>query len=103
MNVGATSYMQQAQVRKLDGTATQSIGKAMRETLSQLPQESQEDIKSLMQSLNSVDKRDSMLKMSEIDSANMTVEDLTKAIMDIFQPTKTPQKSSYPSSFSVYA
>ena len=103
MNVGSTSYMQQAQVRKMDGTGNQGMGRMMKETISQLPEESQADIKSLMQTLDSAGKKDAISKMSEIDSSNMTVEDLTEAIMDIFQPTQSTQKSSYPSSFSVYA
>jgi len=32
-----------------------------------------------------------------------TVEDLTKSIIDILQPTQTTEESSDPSSFSVYA
>ena len=44
-----------------------------------------------------------MDKMAQIDSSNMTVEDLTKAILDIFNPTAEAKTSSYPSSFSVYA
>lgn len=100
--------MQQSQVRKMDGTGGgqgngNGIGKMMKETLSMLPEETQADIKSLMQTLEPSDRKDTMMKMAEIETSNMTVEDLTAAIMDIFQPGETKEKSSYPGSFSTYA
>ena len=108
MNVSSTSYAQQAQMRKMDGTGGGqgnggSMGKMMKETLSMLPKETQADIKSLMQALEPSDKKDAMMQMSEVETSNMTVEDLTAAIMDIFQPGNTKEDSSYPGSFSTYA
>jgi len=104
MNVSSTSYMQQSQMRKMDGTGGgNGMGKMMKETLSMLPKETQADIKSLMKELEPSDRRDAMMQMSEIETSNMTVEDLTAAIMDIFQPGETQEKSSFPGSFSTYA
>ncbi len=106
MNVNATSYMQQAQVRKMDGSGGgqgNGMSKIMNETMQGLPAETQEDIKSLMQTLDMSARKDVMNEMSQIDSSNMTVEDLTSAIMNIFNPNSTQEKSSYPSSFSTYA
>ena len=106
MNVSSTSYMQQSQVRKMDGTGGgqgNGMGRMMKETLSMLPKETQADIKSLMQQLEPSDRKNTMMKMAEIETSNMTVEDLTAAIMDIFQPGSTEEKSSYPGSFSTYA
>ena len=79
------------------------MGKMMKETLSLLPQDVQTDIKSLIQGLEPKDKKDAMMQMNEIETSNMTVEDLTTAIMDLFQPTQSQTKSSFPGSFSVYA
>ena len=104
MNVSSTSYAQQAQVRKMDGTGGgNGQGRMMKETLSMLPEETQADIKALMQNLEPSGRKDAMNEMAQIESANMTVEDLTAAIMDIFQPSTTAEKSSYPGSFSAYA
>lgn len=106
MNVSSTSYMQQSQVRKMDGTGGgngNGMGRMMNETLSMLPKETQADIKSLMQTLDPSTRKDTMTKMNEIETSNMTVEDLTAAIMDIFQPGNTETKSSFPGSFSTYA
>jgi len=102
MNVSSTSYAQQAQVRKMDGSGT-GYGQMMKDTLSTLPKETQTEIKAIMQSLEPSQKKDTMAEMAQIESANMTVEDLTAAIMDIFQPSATAEKSSYPGSFSAYA
>lgn len=106
MNVGSTSSMQQMQMRKMDGTGGgqgNTMGRMMQETISMLPEDTQTDIKALMQTLDPAGKKDAMSKMSQIESSNMTVEDLTAAIMDIFKPSQEAEKSSYPASFSVYA
>ena len=108
MEISSNSYMQQAQMRKMDGTGGgqgggNGMGKMMKDTMSTLPEETQGDIKSLMQALEPSERKDAMMKMSEIETSNMTVEDLTAAIMDIFQPGTTEENSSYPGSFSTYA
>ena len=106
MNVNASSMAQQAQMRKMDGTGGgqgNGYGRMMKETIQMLPEETQADIKSLMQTLEPADRKDTMLQIGQIESSNMTVEDLTAAIMDIFQPTQEAEDSSFPSSFSVYA
>ena len=106
MNVTASSTMQQAQLRKMDGTGGgqgNGYGKMMQENIAMLPEDAQIDIKSLMQTLDPTAKKDAMKQISEIESSNMTVEDLTAAIMDMFMPSQADTKSSYPSSFSVYA
>ena len=102
MNVSSTSYMQQSQMRKMDGTGG-GMGQMMKATMSMLPEETGAEIKSLMQTLEPTQRKDIMTQMSEIETSNMTVEDLTAAIMDLFQPENTEEDSSYPSSFSAYA
>ncbi len=107
MDVSATSSMQQMQMRKMDGSGggqgNGGMGRMMKETLSILPQETQTDIQSLMQTLDPTGKQEVKAQIAQIESSNMTVEDLTAAIMDIFQPSQADTTSSYPSSFSVYA
>jgi len=106
MYVNSSTTTQQTQMRKMDGSGSgqgNGMGRMMKETLSMLPQETQADIKSLMQTLDPTAKKDAMKEMTQIETSNMTVEDLTAAIMDIFQPSQSAEKSSYPSSFSVYA
>ncbi len=106
MNVNSSIMAQQTQMRKMDGTGASQgngYGRMMQETLSMLPEETQSDIKSLMQTLDPAARKDAMKEMTQIETSNMTVEDLTAAIMDIFQPSQTAEASSYPSSFSVYA
>ena len=110
MNVNSTASMQQTQLRKMDGTGNcqgncqgNGMGGMMQDTLSLLPQETQAEIKSLMQELEPTQKQDTMREMTQIETSNMTVEDLTAAIMDLFQPTESTEESSFPSSFSTYA
>jgi hypothetical protein len=86
----------------MDGQSP-DMNRMMRETLSTLPEQTQADIKSLMQTFDPTARKDAMKEMTQIETSNMTVEDLTAAIMDIFQPGQKAEKSSYPSSFSVYA
>lgn len=107
MNVNTYSSMQQTQTRRMDtnggNQASAAMSRMMNETLAMLPEEMQSDIKSLMQTLDPEGKKDAMRQMSEIDASNMTVEDLSASIMDLFNPQAEAQKSSYPGSFSVYA
>lgn len=104
MDVSSVSAMQE-QTRKMDGTGTQNNGlnRMMRETIQMLPEDMQSDIKSLMQTLDPQGKKDAMTQMAQIESSNMTVEDLSAAIMKLFNPTAEAEKSSYPASFSAYA
>jgi len=108
MNVNAAASMQQTQLRKMDGSGSgsqvnASTNRMLNETLKMLPQETQSEIQALMQTLDPENKQDIKSQMAQIESSNMTVEDLTEAIMDIFKPSITPEESSFPASFSVYA
>jgi len=103
MNVSATSYMQQAQVRKMDGSGNGGMGSMMKAAMAELPPETQADIKSLMQTLDPTSKQDAIKQITQMDRSNMSVEDLTSSIMDLLNPSAATSQSSYPSSFSVYA
>ncbi len=104
MDISSASMIQ-AQARKMDATGTQNNGlnRMMRETIQMLPEDVQSDIKNAMQTLDPAGKKDVMTQMTQIESSNMTVEDLSAAIMKIFNPTQAAEKSSFPSSFSAYA
>jgi len=111
MNVSSSSnmqQMQQTQMRKMDGSGGgqgQGMGKMMNDTISQLPEESQADIKSLMQGLDQQGKQDAMSQISQLDTTNMSVDEITSEVMSALEPAKsTTQESTYPdSSFTVYA
>ncbi len=107
MKIDTNQAMQQLQMRKMDGSGggqgNGGMGKMMRENLAMLPDETQGEIKSLMQTLDPRAKQDTMTQMALIETSNMTVEDLTKAIMDMFNPTAEAEASSFPASFSAYA
>ncbi len=105
MDITSSSALQQAQMKKMDGTGTQNNGlnRMMRETIQMLPEDMQSDIKNLMQTLDTAGKKDTMTQMAQIESSNMTVKDLSAAIMKLFNPTAEAEKSSYPASFSAYA
>lgn len=100
MNVSSTSYMQQAQV---DNNSANGMNKMLQATIAGLPKETQSDIKSLMQTLDSTSKKDAMKQIVEMDSSNMSVEDLIASITELLNPALGAKESSYPSSFSVYA
>lgn len=103
MDVSSASMVQQqTQTKKMDGTGG-TLSRMMRETIQMLPEDMQSDIKGLMQTLDPAAKKDAMAQVAQIESSNMTVEDLSVAIMKIFNPSAEAEKSSYPSSFSAYA
>ncbi len=103
MDVSSASMIQQqTQAKKMDGTGG-ALTRMMRETIQMLPEDMQSDIKNLMQTLDPVGKKDVMTQMAQIESSNMTVKDLSAAIMKLFNPTAEAEKSSYPASFSAYA
>ncbi len=106
MTVNPNAIMQQTQIRKMDSSDNaqqNTLGKMMRETIQMLPEDMQSDIQNLMQTLDPQNKKEIMTQMAQLESSNMTVEDLSAAIMKLFNPTTQAQKSSYPSSFSTYA
>lgn len=102
MDVSSASAMQQQQTKKMDA-AGGALNRMMRETIQMLPEDMQSDIKSLMQTLDPVGKKEITTQMAQIESSNMTVEDLSAAIMKLFNPSAEAEKSSYPASFSTYA
>ncbi|WP_294962838.1 hypothetical protein [Sulfurimonas sp.] len=104
MNINPNAGIQQAQTNNGE-TQKQYVARMMRATLASLPEHTQSEIKALMSELDPATKKEAATKMLQIESSNMTVADLTKAIMDIYKPgaATTPSKSSYPSAFSVYA
>jgi len=101
MNVGSTSYMQQAQTNTTANS--NGMGQMFQATIAGLSKESQSDIKSLMQTLDPTGKQDAMKQIKEMDTANMSVEDLIASITELLNPALSTKESSYPSSFSVYA
>ena len=106
MNVNSSTMMQQqTQTKKMDGTSTQGngMGRMMQETLSTMPEDVQKEIQALMQTMEPAERKNAMSQMNQLEISNLTVEDLSKAVLDIFNPTAAAAKSSYPSSFSVYA
>ena len=106
MNVNQTSYAQQTQMRKMDGSGGGQGGgmsSMMKATMAGLPEQTQTDIKALMQTLDPTSKQDAMKQITEMDTSNMSVEDLTASIMELLNPSSSTKESSYPSSFSVYA
>jgi len=108
MDVSSSSSMQQTQMRKMDGSGGgqgQGMGKMMNDTISQLPEESQADVKSLMQGLDQQGKQDAMSQISQLDTSNMSVDEISTEVMDILEPKNTTKSTStYPdSSFTTYA
>ena len=99
MNVNATSQTQQNYLN----TQNNGYGQKLNTFVQSLPEDEKTEIKSLLETLDPSGKKDAMKKMAELDRANMTVTDLIAAINEIFQPQQAPTKSSYPSSFSMYA
>ena len=96
MDVGSTSSMQQIQTRKIDssggGQGSGGMGGMMKATMAGLSEETQTDIKSLMQTLDPTSKQDAMKQITEMDSSNMTVEDLTSSIMDLLSPNESAEE-----------
>ena len=105
MNVNAAGSMQQMQMRKMDGTGgTQGngMGKAMKETLSQLPEETQTEIKSFLETLDQTTKKEMATQITQLDASSMSTEDLGNSIKDILGMNSSSVTNPY-STFSTYA
>lgn len=108
MEIGSTGAMQQMQMRKMDGTGMgqgNGAGKEMREMMQQLPESDRKAIQEQLQAMSQTQRQDMVSQMSQIDTANMAVEDITSSILDILNP-KSQEKNSggwSGSSFSMYA
>ncbi|PHS58715.1 MAG: hypothetical protein COB17_01850 [Sulfurimonas sp.] len=101
MNVSGTNqtnYLSAYQKQENKG-----LGKKLNTILQSVPPKEQADIKSLLDTLDPSGKKDALKKMAELDRSNLNVEDLVKAINEIFQSSQTTKTSSFPSSFSMYA
>jgi len=106
MNAGSTNSILQSQMMQMGATnngGSNGLGKIMRETMQMLPDEMQADIKSFMETLDIADKKATMEQISKIDASNMSIDDLTKSIMDIFMPSQQNSKSSNQSILDLYA
>ena len=103
MNINATASAQQAYFGAYENAQGNSYGKKLNTILQEVPPKEQTDIKALLEVLDPSGKKDAMEKMAELNRSNLSVEDLVKSINEIFQTNTDKTKSSYPSSFSMYA
>ena len=86
MNVN-TQMQQQVQMRKMDGSGEgKGMGKMVQETMQILPTQTQTDVRSSLQALDVVARKEAMTQISQLDTSNMSVDDLTTALMDIVKP-----------------
>ena len=86
MNVN-TQMQQQVHMRKMDGSGEgKGMGKMVQETMQILPTQTQTDVRSSLQALDVVARKEAMTQISQLDTSNMSVDDLTTALMDIVKP-----------------
>ncbi len=104
MDINAMSSMQQ--MRKMDGTGggqeNGGAGKAMREMMQQLPEEQRASIQEQMQGLDPTQRKDMVSQIAQLDTSDMSVDDLTASILDLLSP-ETEEEPTTSSSFSIYA
>lgn len=108
MNVNTNASNQQAYTRGMyESLAAKSngIGKVANDTIAKLPEDKQADVQSLLKNLEQSEKRNVIKQIAQINSSDMTQEDLSSAISDIFATSQQAalKPSSQSSSFSVYA
>ena len=103
MNVNSANSAQQAYLGAYENAQGKGYGEKLSTILQEVPPKEQTDIKALLEALDPTGKKDATEKMAELNRSNLTVEDLVKSINEIFQTNTQKTKSSYPSSFSMYA
>ncbi len=103
MNVTGANSTQQVYLGAYENAHGKGYGKKLSTVLQEVPPKEQTDIKALLEALDPTGKKDAMDKMAELNNSNLSVEDLVKSINEIFQTSTDKTKSSYPSSFSMYA
>lgn len=77
----------QTQMRKMDGSGGGGGMKgAMQSTMQALPEDTQTAIKDQLQQLDSETKKEMVNQIASLDSSNMSVDELTASVMDMFNP-----------------
>ncbi|MEA3354657.1 MAG: hypothetical protein U9Q33_12675 [Campylobacterota bacterium] len=86
-----TQVQTQTQMRKMDGSGGGQGGGggmqgAMKSTMQALPEDTQTVIKDQLQQLDPAAKKEMTNQIASLDSQNMSVDELTSSIMDMFNP-----------------
>jgi flagellar motor switch protein FliG len=85
---------------------SKGAGNQMKEMMQQLPEEDRASIREQMQNLDPTQRKEIMGQISQINTSDMSVEELSASLLSLFDPTTEDEskESSYPdSSFSIYA
>ncbi len=101
MNVGATGSMQQ--VYGVQGQGQQGQGGMMKEIMQQIPQEDRSSLREKMQSMSETERKDMMSQVNELDTANMSIDELTASLLDIFNTDTEEEKVNEDALLDVYA
>ncbi|HIP03285.1 MAG TPA: hypothetical protein EYG75_07185 [Campylobacterales bacterium] len=70
--------------------------------MQQLPQEQRASIQEQMQGLNPTQRKDMVSQIAQLDTSDMTVDDITASILDLLNPEEADETTSS-ASFSIYA
>lgn len=78
-----TQIQIQEQLQKKDGSGA-GMKDLLQSTLEELPQDTQDTIYDELSSLNQLDRRDMAEQITQLDSSNMSVEELQTTVLDMF-------------------
>jgi hypothetical protein len=101
MDVSSTGSMEQMQMRKMDGSGGGKGGGGMKDIMQTLSTDEQALMKDSLSSMSPEERMSAVSQMKEVDSAALSAEDYTQALLDILNQDETNEAES--TSFSVYA
>jgi hypothetical protein len=106
MQVNSTSQMQQMQqmhqMRMRNGQGQGAHGKGMGQIMQSLSQDQREEVSDLLQNLPQDDKKDIVSQIKDLDTQNLSQDELYQSIMDILNPN-TSESVITPTSIDTYA
>jgi hypothetical protein len=81
-------------------------GGQMKEIMQQLPQEDRQALREQMQGMDQAQRKEMMGEISQLDTSNMSVEEISASILDLLDTSTNSEEedsSLDSSSFSIYA
>jgi hypothetical protein len=75
----------------------------MKDIMQQIPQEDRASFREKMQEMSPTERKDMMSQVSELDTSNMSIDELTASLMDIFGSSEDEENKSEDSLLDIYA
>ena len=107
MQVNSTQqsqYMHQMRMQKGQGQGGHR-GNGMGQVMQSLPQDQRQEVSNLLQNMPEEDRKNAVNEIKNLDTQNLTQDELYQSIMDILNPTTASETENIitPTSIDTYA